>query len=116
MKAVDRPTLFRGDDVVYQARFETEGRAGLAWMTAREGARLWGGLAQWDGAVAPPKTLDYEEILYVLSGEFGIKLENGTTLIGMPGDLLHIPQGSTVRYQGKKATVLFVVTSPDAAA
>src|ERR1700712_2392179 len=106
------PSLVRGSSAKYAPRAETTGKAGIAWLTNPADARLWAGLGSWDGAEAPPKTLDYEEILYVIEGEFGVELDDGTRLMGQAGDVIHIPAQTTVRYHGVGAKVLFVVTAP----
>ncbi len=94
-------------------RAATQGDAALAWATTEEhSTRLLSGFAVWDRADAEPKTLNYEEIILVLEGSFGIQLTDGQRLVAGPGDVLHIPEGTTVKYEGVKAKLFFAITPP----
>lgn len=107
------PTLIRGDDLQYTQRAQTRGRAGLHWAVAPGQANgVLAGWAEWDRAEAPPKTLDYEEVILVLEGRFGVQLQDGTRLEAGAGDMLHLPKGSTVDYFGENARIFFAITPP----
>ena len=85
----------------------------MAWSIGPEEARhLLCGFCLWDGESAPAKTLDYEEVIVVLKGVFGIEWGDGQRHTAHAGDVIHIPWGSTVRYFGKQARVFFTVTPP----
>jgi len=71
------------------------------------------GWAHWDEAQAPPKTLDYDEVLLVLEGTFGVTLNDGRSVMAQSGQALFIPKGTTVRYQGSQAKVFFAISTPD---
>lgn len=107
-----QPSLVSGAAIHYQQRAATEGRAGLHWAIGPEGTGVLSGWAEWDNAVAPPKTLDYHEVLLILEGRFGVRFEDGTALEGQAGDVLHLPKGSTVNYFGENAKVFFAITPP----
>lgn len=110
------PRLVRGDELRYVQRAQTQGRAGLHWGIAPGQAQgVLAGWAEWDRAVAPPKTLDYEEVILVLEGSFGVELEDGTRLEGRAGDVLHLPRGVTVNYFGQNARIFFAITPPESA-
>ena len=85
----------------------------MAWNPFSTDDALRSGYGNWDGDGSPYKTLDYEEVLLVLSGEFGIRLQDGTILNASEGDVIHIPKGSTVSYFGKDAKLFFTITVPD---
>lgn len=111
------PSLFcGGGDLRFQPRAQTSGTAGLHWAVGPDGGHgLLAGWAEWDRASAPPKTLDYDEVILVLEGRFGVALQDGSRLEGGPGDLLYIPRGSTVDYFGEDARIFFAITPPGAA-
>lgn len=57
-------------------------------------------------------TLDYEEVIYVVSGSFTLTVtdtEGGEHDLdeGVAGDVFTLPRGSTVRYGGTEGTRLF---------
>ena len=108
------PSVKRRDELSFATR-ESSGasQVTMAWHTAFPEDGLRSGYGNWDGDVSPPKTLNYEEVLLILSGEFGIRLEDGTVLIANEGDAIHIPKASTVSYFGKNAKLFFTITVPD---
>lgn len=107
------PTLIRGGDLQYAQRAQTTGRAGVHWAVAPGQADgVLAGWGEWDRANAPPKTLDYEEVILVLQGRFGVLLEDGTRLEAVAGDMLHLPKGCTVDYFGEDARIFFAITPP----
>ena len=63
-----------------------------------------------------PWTLRYEETIYVISGQTEIDIitsgSNRETIVGSPGDLLVLPEGTTVCYRGTKDTYLLLSITP----
>lgn len=115
MSGGSAPKLFRGSGLRYIPRAGTSGRAGLHWAVAPGQADgVLAGWAEWDRAEAPPKTLDYEEVILVLEGRFGVQLQDGTRLEAAAGDMLHLPKGCTVDYFGEDARIFFAITPPGA--
>ncbi|MFC4526268.1 cupin domain-containing protein [Dyella halodurans] len=108
------PTLTRRGDLHFTAR-ENSGadQVELAWASTPKTSGLLAGYCAWNGESAPPKTLDYEELILVLSGHFGVRIENGDVVEAEAGDVIHIPKGTTVRYFGSEARVFFAITRPD---
>ena len=58
-----------------------------------------------------PWTLNYAEIDLVLEGELHIETTKGT-VIGKPGDVLYIPEGSGISFATPSWTKFFYVTFP----
>ena len=58
-----------------------------------------------------PWTLNYAEIDLVLEGELHIETTQGT-LIGKPGDVLYIPEGTSISFATPSWTKFFYVTYP----
>lgn len=58
-----------------------------------------------------PWTLAYDELVYVIGGEVRVRSE-GELLTATAGDVLFLPNGSTVEYEFPGACSLFFVTYP----
>ncbi|MCE4058720.1 hypothetical protein LXM60_00665 [Pandoraea sputorum] len=95
-------------DVVWRAR-EGAGDGALAWANGCTGSRLASGLGRWAGGRSAAKTLDYDEVIYVIQGVFGVSLSDGE-FSAERGEFLHIKRGTTVTYFGTNAEFVFVVT------
>jgi ethanolamine utilization protein EutQ (cupin superfamily) len=62
-----------------------------------------------------PWTVQYEETIYVIEGQSRLLIITGDTeqeVIGNPGDLIAIPQGTTLRYGAALGTRLLLSISP----
>jgi len=100
-----------------QARANTVGDAHMTWCLPIDSARaVHTGMAWWDDAQAPAKTLDYDEFLYVLAGSFGVTLQDRRCITAQAGQVLFIPKGTTVQYHGKQARLFFAISTPDSTA
>lgn len=89
----------------------TDKQVGIAdVITAADGAPVAAGFMGWSKCFFP-WTLDYDEIDLVLEGELHIRC-NGQTHIGMSGDVLYIPKGSTIEFGTPSAVRFFYVTYP----
>lgn len=111
-QATQQVELIRADSLKYVGRGgANNGIAEIAWAVTDDGkAPLPAGFGRWHEAQGEPKTLDYDEVLLVVEGVFGIKLEGGRSIEGRAGDLIVIPRGTTVTYFGSNAKLFFVVT------
>jgi len=58
-----------------------------------------------------PWTLNYDEVQYVLEGELHIGTQEGP-VIGLPGDVLFIPKGSSITFGTPNWAKFFYVTYP----
>ena len=85
------------------------GEGTLAWANGCTGSNLASGLGRWANGRSSAKVLDYDEVLFVLSGTFGISTEDGD-FTATPGEFLNIKRGTTVTYFGTDAEFVFVVT------
>jgi len=86
------------------------GVAEISWaISAQENAVLPCGFGAWDEAVCEPKTLDYDEVILVLEGRFGVESEDGTRVEGQAGDVIELRKGATVKYFGSKAKLFFAI-------
>jgi ethanolamine utilization protein EutQ (cupin superfamily) len=66
--------------------------------------------------ISEPWTLRYEETIYVIVGHIDIEIiiegRAPTNIAGDPGDLLVLPEGTTVRYGGTEGTRLLLSITP----
>jgi len=86
------------------------GTAEISWAIADSAScPLPCGFGTWDEAVCEPKTLDYDEVILVLEGTFGVQAEDGTRVEGEAGDVIELNKGSTVTYFGSQAKLFFVI-------
>ncbi|MGW3953947.1 aspartate/glutamate racemase family protein [Streptomyces sp. NPDC004752] len=68
-----------------------------------------------DGGYADPWRLEYEESIYVISGEASLLVigdEGETDLRAGAGELIALPDGTTVRYGGEPGTRLLLSIAP----
>lgn len=81
-------------------------------LTAAGTTGLGGGYAKWatDGELAD-WTLPYDEVFFVLEGSLTVRSKDTTVRAG-PGEIVLIPKGSTVTYQGVAGTKAFFVLHP----
>ncbi|WP_321955285.1 hypothetical protein [Paraburkholderia bannensis] len=102
--------LIKGEAIHTQERGgAADGVAQIAWaIRADESAPLPCGFGRWHDAVCEPKTLDYDEVILVLEGVFGVESDDGTRIEGRAGDVIEIVRGATVRYFGTHAKLFFV--------
>ena len=78
-------------------------------ITEREG-NLGAGFMTFDHSELP-WTLSYDEVDYVVEGEFTIKT-NGTLYTMKPGDVFHIPKGTSVVFGSPSFCKVFYVVYP----
>lgn len=79
-------------------------------VTSAHGSPMAGGIMSFR-AGSFPWTLDYDELDYVIEGELHIGTPQGT-VIGLPGDVLYIPKGSSITFGTPEWTKFFYVTFP----
>ena len=74
--------------------------------------RIGGGIIRFDhGGAAEPWKLPYEEILCVLTGTLRIKFADDLLEAG-PGEVITVPHGAEVVYEGEPGTTAFYALSP----
>ncbi len=79
-------------------------------VTSAHGSPIAGGIMSFrQGSF--PWTLDYDEIDYIIEGELHIGTPQGT-VIGLPGDVLYIPKGSSITFGTPEWAKFFYVTYP----
>ncbi|REE07557.1 ethanolamine utilization protein EutQ [Paraburkholderia sp. BL27I4N3] len=103
--------LTRAGDAVWEVRGGAEDTGGgIAWAVRSAGSSLASGFGRLKAGQTPPKTLDYDEVIHVLKGTFGVSCD-GAQIIAQAGDVVSLSQGSIVTYSGNDAEFFFVVTT-----
>lgn len=65
------------------------------------------GVAHFD-ACSIAWTVLYDEVVYVIDGLFRL-VTGGETLEGRAGDIIWIPKGTELKYEGEKASIFYAV-------
>ena len=79
-------------------------------ITGARGSPMAAGFMTWEKG-SFPWTLDYDEIDYVIEGQLEIRM-GGQVVIGNPGDVIHIPRGSSISFGSPSFARVFYVTFP----
>jgi len=99
-------------DVTEEHRMDTGNPADKVWtrdlFSLEEAPRLGCGLMVMEETTFP-WTLNYDEMDYVIEGRLDIII-NGQTVSAGPGEVIHIPKGSSIQFSVKdKARFLYFV-------
>lgn len=108
-------TVIRQDDVALRHRGGPPGDAqvGRAIDTSLSGT-MGAGFGHFDGC-AIDWTVCYDEIVYVIAGRFFVTVD-GTRHVGEAGDVIWIPEGTSLTYGGENAHIFYAVQPGDWAA
>lgn len=112
MQPPKRVLLFRRKDMEFTNFGGPPGKAGIARLVGPELSRtMGGGIATFDGC-SIEWTVLYDELVVVLEGRFRLRLGRRRIEAG-PGDVIWIPEGTALRYEGDKAVVAYVLYPVD---
>lgn len=103
--------IIKGSDIKHEIRGgEKSGEASIAWAIEDSSPhQLPCGFGTWHEAECVPKTLDYDEVILVLEGTFGIEVD-GQKYTAQAGDVINLPMGTSLKYFGTNAKIFFVTT------
>lgn len=99
-----------------EMRFETyggpPGEARIARLVGPElSSSMGGGIATFDGC-SIEWTVLYDELIVVLEGNFRLRLGDRIIEAG-PGDVIWLPEGTPLRYEGDGAKVFYALSPVD---
>lgn len=105
--------IIKAPDIHYKDRATSiiDGTSRIGWAIDTQSSTLMAGFGLSDGDETEFKTLNYEEIIYVISGTFGAEIDGAVHQAGA-GDVIHIAAGSSVRYVSNDARIFFAITHP----
>ncbi|MDT4824569.1 hypothetical protein FQZ97_578230 [compost metagenome] len=104
--------LIKESEIKYKDR-PTSIEAGVSmigWAVDSSRSKIQAGFGVSDGDESKFKAIDYEEVIFVISGKFGAEID-GVVHEAHAGDVLHIPPGSTVRYVSANAKFFFAISN-----
>jgi ethanolamine utilization protein EutQ (cupin superfamily) len=101
-------TLIRHSSLNFKHRGGPPGHAEVARAVSIEMSNTMGaGVAHFD-ACSVAWTVLYDEVVYVIEGVFRLVVNEGV-LEAAPGDILWIPEGTELRYEGDRASIFYAV-------
>lgn len=104
--------LFRRQEMQFDAYGGPPGEATIARLVGPEISRSMGaGIATFD-ACSIEWTVLYDEVIVVLEGRFRLRV-GAQTIAGDPGDVIWIPEGTALRYEGERAVVFYALHPVD---
>ena len=100
--------LIRSDQLAFAHRGGPPGHAEVARAIGGDlSGTMAAGVARFhDCSVA--WTVLYDEVVYVIEGLFRLDMPDGV-LEGRPGDVIWIPEGTELKYQGQNASIFYAV-------
>ena len=100
--------LIKGDKITFTHRGGPPGKAEVGRAVSTDLSSTMGaGLAHFDQC-SIAWTVLYDEVVYVISGVFRL-VSNGEVFEAVSGDILWIPEGTELCYEGEKASIFYVV-------
>ncbi len=104
--------LFRRKDMSFEHYGGPPGKATIARLVGTETSQtMGGGIATFDGC-SIEWTVLYDELIVGIEGLFRLRVGDELFEAG-PGDVIWIPEKTTVRYEGERATVFYALYPVD---
>ncbi|MEX1057392.1 MAG: cupin domain-containing protein [Natronospirillum sp.] len=100
--------LIRSSSLHFKHRGGPPGHSEVARAVSTEMSQSMGaGIAHFD-ACSVAWTVLYDEVVYVIDGVFRLATKDGT-IEAHAGDIIWIPEGTELRYEGEQASVFYAV-------
>jgi ethanolamine utilization protein EutQ len=107
--------LFKRSEMTFAAYGGPPGKATIARLVGPDISKTMGaGIATFDGC-SIEWTVLYDEVIVVLEGRFRLRLgkDFGQVMEAGPGDLIWLPEGTPLKYEGDRAVVCYVLDPVD---
>jgi len=109
---VSEVVLFKRSEIAFQPYGDSCNRATIAKLIGEDlSETMGGGLATFNGAPITWTVL-YDEVIVGITGEFRLGVDERTHVM-RPGDVIWIPRGTEVRYEGEEALVFYALYPVD---
>lgn len=103
-----QPKLVRSSDINFSHRGGPPGHAEVGRAVSSDISSTMGaGIARFDGC-SIAWTVLYDEVIYVVDGCFKLVTPE-TVLEAKAGDIIWVPEGTELKYEGEQATVFYAV-------
>lgn len=100
--------LFKRSETAFEPYGEPVNQASIAKLIGENlSETMGGGLATFNGDPIT-WTVRYDEAIVAIAGEFRLGVGDRTYVMG-PGDVIWIPRGTEVRYEGTEALVFYAL-------
>lgn len=100
--------LIRSTSLEFSHRGGPPGHAEVARAVSGElSSTMAAGVARFD-ACSIAWTVLYDEVVYVIDGIFRL-ITDGKVIEGQAGDIIWIPKGTELRYEGEQASIFYAV-------
>lgn len=100
--------LIKKDSLAFNHRGGPPGHAEVARAVGGDlSGTMAAGVARFDDC-SVAWTVLYDEIVYVIDGVFRLAMPDGV-LEGEAGDILWIPEGTELKYEGESASIFYAV-------
>lgn len=105
---MSQATLIKGSDIHFAHRGGPPGHAEVGRAVSTDMSTSMGaGIAHFDDC-SISWTVLYDEVIYVIDGLFRLVTKDAV-LEGESGDVIWIPKGTELNYQGDKASIFYAV-------
>lgn len=109
---MSHPVLFKKDDAPFKPYGDESGKATLAPLIGPDlSTTIGAGLATFDD-VSIAWTVLYDEVIVGIQGEFRLRTDDAVYTVG-PGDVLWLPKGTALRYEGTAALIFYALYPVD---
>lgn len=103
---------FKAAERVFEAYGEDPGRATISRLVGPELSQTMGaGIARFDDC-SIAWTVLYDELIVTLEGRFRLRVGD-EVFDTVPGDVLWVPKGTALAYEGEGATVFYALAPVD---
>ncbi len=107
-----KPRVFKASEVEWRPYGDGPGEASLASLIGTNDSNYMGvGLAKFD-ATSIEWTVRYDEVFCGLQGTTRIRVDGKAYEAG-PGEVIWIPEGTTLNYEGDKSTCFYALAPVD---
>lgn len=107
-KQAGKALLVKGESIQFNHRGGPPGKAEVGRAISTDVSSSMGaGLARFDNC-SIAWTVLYDEVVYVVDGVFRLVTPDGV-LEGQAGDVIWIPEGTELKYEGEQATIFYAV-------
>lgn len=105
---MSKASVIKGSDISFTHRGGPPGHAQVGRaVSTKMSSTMGAGIAHFDQC-SIAWTVLYDEVIYVIAGVFKVRTNEGL-LIGNAGDVMWIPEGTELYYEGEQASIFYVV-------
>lgn len=104
-------TIIRNRDIAAKLDVDGQGQKTIRLVGQETSKTMAVGVGTFK-RLGEPYTVKYDEVVYVIEGTFRFFID-GVARECLAGDVIWLPEGTTLQYDGDEAKVLFVIAPVD---